>query len=241
MSDSDQVRKMGIPREIGPPIKLPLPCLVIKLTKREELREILATLSRHRVSFIQMLDDCMVVLAEDLRELVRELRDRNVTIVSEEEVVDFFFPVTFLGKRAIILSKRFYETLIKRLSEKLGPGYSAILYYIGAEIGRHLCEAHAEALGSDLDGLIKILRGMFSCLGLGRLNVDLRAGKAIVKVYDSFECELFEEGPSSHFVRGLLAGWISAMFGVDVSQVKSFEVKCIAKGDPYCEIVIIKA
>ena len=231
---------MGIPREIGPPIKLPLPCLVIKLTKREELREILATLSRHRVSFIQMLDDCMVVLAEDLRELVRELRDRNVTIVSEEEVVDFFFPVTFLGKRAIILSKRFYETLIKRLSEKLGPGYSAILYYIGAEIGRHLCEAHAEALGSDLDGLIKILRGMFSCLGLGRLNVDLRAGKAIVKVYDSFECELFEEGPSSHFVRGLLAGWISAMFGVDVSQVKSFEVKCIAKGDPCCEIVIMK-
>jgi len=231
---------MRIPHEIGPPIKLPLPCLVVKLTKREELREILAILSRHRVNLIQMLDNYIVVLAEDLRELVHELKDRDVMMVSEEKVIDFFFPVTFLGKRAIIFSKRFYEIFIKRLSEKLGSGYSAILYHIGAEIGKYLCETHAKALGSNLDELVKILRAMFSYLGLGRLDINLKADKAIVKVNDSFECELFEEGPSSHFIRGLLTGWISVMFRVDISQVESFEVKCIAKGDPYCEIVIVK-
>ena len=65
----------------------------------------------------------------------------------------------------------------------------------------------------------------------------MEKGEVAIKVYDSSECELFKGSKKceSHLIRGMLAGWFSQLFR---KEVKVREVKCIAKGDSYCQFEV---
>jgi len=150
------------------------------------------------------------------------------------------FPLTMFGERSIVLRRFFYEAMIKHLRRKLGTGLEAILYHIGFEAGKRVYDAHVRMAGENAFRLIKSGEVMFTQMGFGRIKAtDVYLGEARMRVivYDSFECELFrgEGKPMSNLIRGIIAGWVSRLFKREVS-VK--EVKCIAKGDPYCEFVV---
>jgi len=158
----------------------------------------------------------------------------------------FFFPLIMAGDRAIILRKPLYEGLIKRLRSELGSGYEAILYYMGVEMGREAFKDHIKVAGRDLNRLIIVVEEFFRLVGFGVIKItDIELGKkCTIRVFDNFECELFTDlkESSSHLIRGILAGWFAEASGIsDISRIRAVEVKCIAKGDPYCEIVIVVA
>jgi len=148
------------------------------------------------------------------------------------------FPPLFMGQRAVILSRSAYDTFLHRLREKYGAGYSAMLYHIGLNMGYHAHEDHARLVGGNIRMLIKTASALFAALGFGVIEVTrFCMDSAIVRVHDNFECELFKESntPSSHFIRGLVAGWLAAAWKTGTENVTCIERKCIAKGDKYCE------
>ncbi len=180
-------------------------------------------------------------------EIAKELL--KIEQIADVEVIDplfdgftsgRFFPPKLWGERAIILREPGYRAFARNLRERLGSGYAAILYYIGFEMGANYFSAHKKVAGESFENLVKLSEAMFMQVGFGILKwikIDTVGGLVIARVWDSFECELFKGGnePSSHFIRGMLAGWASRLLEKEVSAV---EVKCIAMGDPYCEFYI---
>ena len=151
--------------------------------------------------------------------------------------------LTLAGGRAIILRKPIYEGFIKGFRERFGQVASSFLYHIGFEAGRKAYKSHLRIVSEAHRGVEKIIpfaRELFKQIGFGILEftkVDFLNKTALIRVRNSFECELFKETgmAESHFIRGLIAGFMSSLFGI---KVDAEETKCVAKGDPYCEFVV---
>lgn len=149
----------------------------------------------------------------------------------------YFFPLYALGERAIIFIQRGYEGIIKRARLELGSAFNTLLYLQGFDMGLNAFQrGHRKIAGRKTERLIKLFEELFKQSGFGVMKVeeiDLERKEATIKIYDLFECELFKGSNKceSHLMRGLLAGWFSQLFK---TKVVAIEVKCIAKGDPYC-------
>jgi len=186
--------------------------------------------------------------ADKIPELVEKLR-RQADIMKVEVVKPLFDNIlvntyyntlSVAGERSVIFRKALYRALIKTVREFFGTGGGALLYHIGTVIGSQAFKDHKRIAGDDLGKLVKISEALFKALGFGEvriLEVNTKNQKARVRIMNNFECELFKQArqPSSHFVRGLWSGWFQALFG---REVRNLEVKCIAKGDSYCEFEI---
>jgi len=153
----------------------------------------------------------------------------------------YFFPLNVFNERAIIFLRRNYEGMIKEIRRQLGSAAETLLYLMGYNIGVNYYEKGGKIIaGRDLDKLIRLTIESIKQIGLGIIEIEeINSEKleATVKIHQSSECELFKKSkkPESHFIRGIMAGWISQLFK---SKVEVTEVKCIAKGDPYCQFKI---
>ena len=70
------------------------------------------------------------------------------------------------------------------------------------------------------------------------LECDEENLRFVIRLHRNFECAPFKgkrDRPTSHLIRGALAGVFKEAYG---REFKVREVKCIAKGDEYCEFVI---
>ena len=144
------------------------------------------------------------------------------------------------GMRGMVWVKPMFKAFIRTFQEMVGTGGSAIIYNMGYIIGKEAFHEHMKIAGSDKREALEVSRNFFKASGLGSVefrHIDVKKGKAIVRVYNSFECELFPNigRPASQFIRGIVAGWISALLE---KEVETRETKCLAKGDPFCEYVI---
>ncbi|RLI05189.1 hypothetical protein DRO24_06115 [Candidatus Bathyarchaeota archaeon] len=68
------------------------------------------------------------------------------------------------------------------------------------------------------------------------LEIDPETSRIRLRVKGCIECELRAERPYSQFLRGMLAGYASALFDRDMM---ARETRCIAVGDPYGEFEVI--
>lgn len=189
--------------------------------------------------------DTSVTPQEALR-IVRKqpfVRSAHLIVPSYEGLLfdNYFFPLVFGKKRAVIFRRRVYESLFKGIREKFGTAGEAMLYYQGFAVGCRTCQAYREDTRiEDPETLVGLSKAYFRTSGWGiidivRLNVE--KGEAEIRVYQSFECETGKdsETPYGHFTRGVIAGFLTSIFE---KEVKAVETKCIAKGDPYCEYTI---
>jgi len=154
--------------------------------------------------------------------------------------IDNVFPyLAMMRERVVIFRGIFYEALLKRMRERVGTGYMAILYHAGLEIGRAVCAELMRYAGGDPVRTVVLGQEMFKQVGFGTMKADLnlREHRATVRIWDCFECELFKGSgkPASHLMRGMMAGFLSEIFG---EEVHAQETRCIAAGDEYCEFRI---
>jgi|GEM_PF-394028 len=186
---------------------------------------------------------------EALSDIVRELKAMEYVkqvIISAPLFNGFaletnLFPLTLLGERVIILRRTLYEAFLKELRSILGSGYASLMYYTGLEMGRKAFRYHYEIAGRDLKNTIAISEAIFRIVGYGIMKIlelDLSIGRARIRVHHCFECEIFKNSgkPSSHLIRGMIAGWFSELLR---RRVKAIETRCIAKGDKYCEFLVM--
>ncbi len=154
---------------------------------------------------------------------------------------NYFFPLIVADERAVIFRRSVYEALFNGVREKFGSAGEAMLYYQGFSIGFEIYEKYMKTAKSEkVEDLVEVAKAINMTLGWGAVKeteIDVKKGKAKLRIYQSFECELAKNAkkPYSQFYRGAIAGVFTRFFGKDVNVQ---ETKCIAMGDPYCEFVI---
>jgi len=154
----------------------------------------------------------------------------------------FHFPLTAAGVRSIIIRQPGYREMMVGLREWFGAGGEAFLYHVGFRTGLAFVGLHREAAGklgiADPIQIYKYISApMFQWAGFGIPEVkDFDSDGGEILVYDSFECELGKGRviPYSQFVRGIIAGVLSELFGRAYNVT---EESCIAKGDPVCRFI----
>ena len=138
---------------------------------------------------------------------------------------------------AILIRKNVFANSLKFMVETLGSGGRALAYQLGKTAG--------ENDGADLIGEIGApriienlpeLANLYSAQGWGvpeLARFSPRPLDFVIRLHDCFECDGRNSAvPSSHFIRGHIAGMMKAFFG---KPVECSETECISKGDPYCE------
>jgi len=195
------------------------------------------------VAFFADITDAAV----GLEELVSALRQLDMVAeleVHEAEVPGLIvdavhFPLLFLGQEAVIIDLRMIGHMFSRLDEVFGTGASVILYEMGMRAGKVIVEEVAEC-GIPEKDMMKVIAAMGVARGWGITEIlswDPKAARLVLRIWENFECKPLagrKRKPHSHLMRGLIAGIVSRLTG---QPVKVREVKCLAKGDPYCEFV----
>jgi len=195
------------------------------------------------VTFFADITDAAV----GLEELVSALRKLDMVVELEVRgaevpglmVNSAHFPLLFLGQEVVIIDLRMVGHMFSRLDEVFDTGASVILYEMGMRAGKVIVEEIAEC-GIPEEDVLKVLTALGVARGWGITEIlswDLKAARLALRVWENFECKPLagkKRKPHSHFMRGLIAGVVSKLTG---QPVKVREVKCLAKGDPYCEFV----
>jgi len=201
------------------------------------------------IVFIDVTDASAPIeqLLEEARKLefVKEIRDAKPEV--ESFALDVFsFPLVIDGHRVIILREDGIKGIINGLRKRLGSAAEAIQYFLGFEAGLEFGKNHRK-LGEKLgirkatEIFSKISAPLFTPIGFGVMNIleiNENPPYALIRVHGCFECECATEKsdmPYSHLVRGMMAGAFTELFGIEAT---AREIKCIAKGDPYCEFEV---
>ncbi|MEM2940788.1 MAG: 4-vinyl reductase [Thermoproteota archaeon] len=183
----------------------------------------------------------------------KEIENEKIEGVKDIRVFDhmgnfdadvYHFPITIGGSRAVIFSPPILEGLVKGFRESFGTTIvQTILWNQGKEIGKTIVEMYKKDFGlSKARDVLEMLRARALMFGWARMEIvtfNEVKRRAVIRVFDNWECSIFKGSnePQSHFIRGILAGFFNAIFG---EGFYAAEVKCIAKGDSYCEFILEK-
>ena len=182
-------------------------------------------------------------------ELVEELKALDVVLDAEVIAKKFgdiaidgtTYTTLFLGKRIVMLDVDDVGAMFNWLDKTFGSGGHAILFDMGETAGRESAKKLRESYGLKGCDLIEaflalhVAAGWFSYEVVECNEEELRF---VIRLHGNFECTPFigkRDRPMSHLIRGGLAGVFKEAYGRDF-RVR--EVKCIAKGDEYCEFVV---
>ena len=145
-------------------------------------------------------------------------------------------PLLLDEERTAMLPQAFITGMLKRGWSEFGTAFAALLYRVSfagaAEECKKCLELHTR------EECLKLYEEQFRLLGYGLMKVErLTEREMIARVYDSIECSVFKGAgePRGAIVRGIIAGTAAALWGAPPESVEVEEVKCLAKGDPYCE------
>jgi predicted hydrocarbon binding protein/predicted amino acid-binding ACT domain protein len=181
------------------------------------------------VQLVERLEDSTFVTSVQAHE------GRDGVIVDENS-----FPVSWEGRRTIILSQTAAARMFEAIRFTLGSGGDVVLYQQGSSYGKELAESFVARLGGDyLKRNFDYTLGLLAATGWGvpeivgskdsfpNINITLRS---------CLECEgVTKERPVCSFMRGFLAGVSSAIVG---HTVHCEEIRCIARKNPYCEFAL---
>ena len=185
----------------------------------------------------------------EIEELARRLRELDVVLdvsVKKPKPVAYdvmHFPMLHGDQRAIVMPMTLLKNLFEEIEKILTPsGFAAVFYNAGRKSGENYAQYFREKFGlKSKEELIETVTICTSAIGWGIVEtytLDLSIPAGSVRVKENIEAVMRGKGatqPVCHWTRGFLAGYLTAVTGVDVEVV---ETKCLGKGDEYCEFEI---
>ncbi len=151
--------------------------------------------------------------------------------------------------RMVLTSRDFVVNLQKTAEEVIGPmGTAALFYRAGFTAAYKLAEAQARLFNLEGFAVLEKYLELASVRGWwGKSEIIERSEeplRVVVRFYNTIAEEWGNVGRSvCHLWRGALAGilkYIADSMGKEV-EIRVQETACMAKGDPYCEIVAEEA
>ena len=165
---------------------------------------------------------------------IEGVREVRVKCLERIDFLDeFFFPLTMIKKRILILGQDAFMNLKSQLIAMLGTGGEFILYNEGKGIGESMIEGIPRILSS-YEEKLEYIKDLFRALGWGLLefngiNLEKKAGTIVMK--DNFEASSKYAG-HCHMTRGALNAIIKGVF--DRPDIDLLETACKGLGDPAC-------
>lgn len=190
---------------------------------------------------------------EDSNHTASELRKR---ILSSEYVTDatvvestdgflidgIHFPLSWnSGDRAFMGRAKYIARMLRAVRNEFGTGGEKIIYDEGFAFGKDTWSEMTARIGTGfarahLQDVLRFYQaeGWFK---LESVDKDERGGVLAIRVGESFECMgAARHGHYSQFVRGHLAGALSAILG---AEMECEETKCIGAEDESCEFLLM--
>jgi predicted hydrocarbon binding protein/predicted amino acid-binding ACT domain protein len=150
------------------------------------------------------------------------------------------FPVSWEGRRTIILSQMATARMFEAIRFTLGSGGDVVLYQQGSSYGKELAVSFVTRLGVDyLRHNFDYTLGLLSATGWG--VPELVGSKdsfpnITITLQSCLECDgVRTTRPACSFVRGFLAGVSSTLAG---HIVHCEELRCIGMGARHCEFAL---
>lgn len=149
--------------------------------------------------------------------------------------------IRMLGERVrvIVLRAGTFVDLQKQIEAILGDEASALFYEAGIRAGRESTKVLLEEWEERGMDFLKRWGKFYQSAGVGwfkleNINIGFEKAKGYVRVKQSFIAEEYgkSDQPVCHFLCGFFASVLQEVLG---EKLTCEEVKCTAKGDPYCE------
>jgi len=143
-------------------------------------------------------------------------------------------------QKGVVLGKSAFQSIKDRLSKIYGAeSQLTIMYAIGKETGQKIITDVVKRPPNEKSGdfITRVLE-LQQILGWGRFEILSSEPKRFVfRVYDCAEhMEINNERPQCNYTAGFLAGICESVYGMDA---EASELKCVNRGDPYCEIRVM--
>ena len=143
----------------------------------------------------------------------------------------------------MVVNTESVAVIISQVMKTLGRGGEAILYSAGFEVGqmayRTIQRIYSPRTPEEaLDWFGRHFRGL-GHFDLRSRSLDADRGKVILTLDRSFETQYRDarkEGRGCHYVRGLIAGFVSAL--LDQPDAVCDEIHCQSRGSGECEFVV---
>jgi hypothetical protein len=147
-----------------------------------------------------------------------------------------------LGVRVVILRAGTFADLQKGVEGTIGREAQAAFYEAGMRAGRGSAKVQLKVWKERGMAFIKKWGGFHKSAGSGwfklkEANLDFEKRNAFIRITHSFIAEEYgkSDAPVCHFLCGYFVGVLQEVFK---KKLTCEEVKCTAKGDPYCEFKI---
>jgi len=149
--------------------------------------------------------------------------------------------IRMLGERirVIVLRAGTFVDLQKQIEAILGDEASALFYEAGIRAGRESTKVLLEEWEERGMDFLKRWGKFYQSAGVGwfkleDINIDFEKENGYFRVKQSFIAEEYgkSDEPVCHFLCGFFASVLQQVLG---ERLTCEEVKCAAKGDPYCE------
>ncbi|RLE66200.1 MAG: hypothetical protein DRJ47_03075 [Thermoprotei archaeon] len=132
----------------------------------------------------------------------------------------------------------------RKLVVRGGSGVRALYFHLGFQLGLHegrrVNSEKREELHYRSNAFKKEVSRILREQGFAEaevLGVNIFKKEIKVRIYEGFESDYMTPSnePACYFTRGFLEGLIEGLTGLKIKE--SAEVKCRARGDPYCEMI----
>jgi predicted hydrocarbon binding protein len=131
------------------------------------------------------------------------------------------------------------ETIIgfqKAVEDMSGESAKEAMFKGGFEGGRLSTVRYMEEFNLGPEEIMEFMCSMGGALGWGRMEWEYDDTRIVVRVYNSPFAEKY--GISDHGVCHLIEGVFAGVGEVFFGSASSKEIKCVAMGDDFCEIVV---
>jgi predicted hydrocarbon binding protein len=149
--------------------------------------------------------------------------------------------VRHLGTEWILMRVEALQGMMQEVNKTLGTGACVVWYLGGKGAGKSLAGIIQKRTQSDdMQEIWRKIVEIYGRCGWGKVQPIMfrqETSEFLIRIYDNaFVKGIRSQTSSCYYVKGLLEGILEQLTG---KHAKSEEIKCMAKGDPYCEFVLV--
>ena len=186
-------------------------------------------------------------LADIERDLLRieDVNSVSHNALSYKAISTKYYPIKFHGMRVVMFGEPILKSIVEGIRKEYGEEAGSILlwsigYQGGLGVAREFKEKYAFKNVEDYFAMLKLRGIILGWFTINRIDIYPKSNIIILRMLDNWECDMLKgkhKKPQSHFIRGVISGFASYVLGrIMVAK----EIKCIAKGDDYCEFIILE-
>ena len=143
------------------------------------------------------------------------------------------------GERCLVIYQKGLESVFKGLSQIFKAGIEVLLLESSREAGKHIVDSTDKKAKPDIKRSLSAYKRRFAQVGFGRLEISelkLDEAKMRLQVWNNIFAGIRDqESTYCSYIAGLFSGIYEGLLHIS-PKVK--EVKCIGRGDPYCEFLL---